>query len=317
MEEEKNGEAILSGIEVSLVNKKTGAFVENINGGRKIVLTDLTGKYKFDRLIPGEYIVLFEYNTEENTVTQYQKSGVSEDINSDAQNRMVKINNETKLVALTDTVLISNKNQTNIDIGLIDNAKFDLSLSKSVSKIIVQNENETKTYNYENIDLAKIEIRAKDFEGSAVIIEYNIEIINEGETTGYVDNIIDYIPKELTFNSELNPTWYVATNGDLHNSSLMNEAILPGAKTNISLVLTKILDKDDIGLITNMAEIGQSYCLEGIQEYDSIYGNKNQDEDDIDKANVLIAVKTGGIELYIIITLISMTILSRRNIFNK
>ena len=65
-----------------------------------------------------------------------------------------------------------NSSITNINIGLINKQKFDLKLSKSVTKITVQNNEGTKTYEFDYSDLAKVEISAKQFAKSLVIIEY-------------------------------------------------------------------------------------------------------------------------------------------------
>lgn len=306
-----SGEVLLSNIKVSLINKVTGEFLKNPDNSIKTVTTGITGYYMFDELVQGEYIVVFEYDNSEYTVTHYQKIGVANNVNSDVQNRTLLINEESKLVAITDTINITNQNQNDIDIGLIQNARFDLSLNKEVAKIIIQNNSVNTTYNYpEKTKLAKVEIRGKDIENSIAIIEYTISVTNEGDVTGFVDGIVDNIPKELVFNSEMNPTWYIGQDGKLYNSEMISSAILPGQTKNIKLILTKILNQESIGLITNTSEILSSRSLEGIIEYDSIAGNNNPNEDDFSKADVLIAIKTGGIELYIFITILSMTILS-------
>ena len=48
-----------------------------------------------------------------------------------------------------------------------------------------------------------------------------------------------------------------------------------------------------MGLKTNIAEISEDYNKEGIQDRDSTPGNKKFGEDDIDTAEVLLAISTG------------------------
>lgn len=315
-DENKNGkkdsnEVLLGNIKVSLVNVATQDFVKNPDNSRKFVTTGLNGYYVFNDLDAGEYIVVFEYDTKQYTVASYQKEQVPTDINSDVYNRYALIEGTLKLVAITDNIKITNSDFQNIDIGLIENAKFDLSLNKEVSKITINNDSGSTTYNYpENTKLAKVEIKGKDISKSVAIIEYSISITNEGEVAAYVPSIVDYIPKTLTFNSEINPKWYTGTNGNLYNTELMNSPILPGQTKTVKLSLTKALSEDSVGLITNTSEISINLNLEGIPEYDSIAGNQNSSEDDFSKADVLIAIKTGGIELYVFITILSMLIIS-------
>ena len=38
--------------------------------------------------------------------------------------------------------------------------------------------------------------------------EYAITVKNEGEVEGYTKKIVDYMPKELEFSTELNNSWY-------------------------------------------------------------------------------------------------------------
>lgn len=315
-DENKNGkkdsnEVLLGNIKVSLVNVATQDFVKNPDNSRKFVTTGLNGYYVFTDLDAGEYIVVFEYDTKQYTVASYQKEQVPTDINSDVYNRYALIEGTLKLVAITDNIKITNSDFQNIDIGLIENAKFDLSLNKEVSKITINNDSGSTTYNYpENTKLAKVEIKGKDISKSVAIIEYSISITNEGEVAAYAPSIVDYIPKTLTFNSEINPKWYTGTNGNLYNTELMNSPILPGQTKTVKLSLTKALSEDSVGLITNTSEISINLNLEGIPEYDSTAGNQNSSEDDFSKADVLIAIKTGGIELYVFITILSMLIIS-------
>ena len=95
------------------------------------------------------------------------------------------------------------------------NERFDLRLDKYISKVIVENSAGTSTKSYEDTKLAKVEINSKKLINSLVLIEYSIKITNEGELDGYIGDIVDYIPKDLKFNSEMNKDWFISTDGEI------------------------------------------------------------------------------------------------------
>ena len=117
------------------------------------------------------------------------------------------------------------------------------------------------------------------------------------------------MPKELTFNSEMNPDWYLDSQGLLHNKTLEKTAIEPGKTQTVKLVLTKTLNNNSTGTIENTAEIGSATNLEEIKDIDSTPGNKLTGEDDIGSASLIISIKTGGATMYIGIVIVSMIII--------
>lgn len=313
LDENKNGirdnnESILQGIEVVLLDTD-GNVVKDKDGKEISTITTITGTYKFTNIPKGEYIVVFIYNAEKYTITKYQVEGATEEQNSDVISKQIKINNETKLVGATNIIKIENSDILNIDIGLIENAKFDLSLEKYVSKVVVTNSSESVNYDFGEETLAKIEIAAKKIASSTILVQYEIKISNDGSLTGYVNDVIDYMPKELTFDSEMNPDWYLDSEGILHNESLAKVAIEPGKTETVKLILTKTLNNNSTGTIENIAEIGTSTNLEGIKDMDSVGGNKITGEDDIGSASLIISIKTGEPVMYIGIVLASMAVI--------
>lgn len=297
LDENKNGkidsgETRLSGIKVKLADKHTGEFLQDTT-------TNEQGIYKFV-VENEEYIVVFLYDTQKYNVTEYKKDGVDEKENSDVINKNVTLNNEEILAGITDTVKIANASIDNYNIGLVEKQIFDFKLDKSVSKIIVQNKQGTTVREYNNEKLAKVEINSKYYKGSTVVIEYKIAVTNEGEIDGYANDIIDYLPSELKFSSELNKDWYIANDKNLHNTSLANQKIKAGETKELSLILTKTLNENEGGLISNISEIYQSSNNQNIEDRDSKAGNKANGEDDISKADVIIMVGTGAVQICII-----------------
>ncbi len=315
LDEDKDGrrdetEKLLPNIEVILVNQETGKIVTDpVTGMNKIQKTNQNGVYTFSNLVPGKYIVVFLYDTANYDVTAYRKEGIIEDKNSDVISMGVTIKGETKLAGVANSIEILNNDITNIDMGLVIKQKFDLRLDKTVSKVTVNNSKGTKTYEFNDAKLAKVDLDAKTIEGSTLVIEYKIKVTNEGEVPGYVKKIIDYMPKDMKFNSELNIEWYEGERGNLYCSSLADVLLQPGETKEVTLILTKVMTNDNTGTINNVAEIYEASNDYGIIDVDSTPANKVQNEDDISLADVIIGVKTGEIYVYIVITLVSIAML--------
>ena len=200
--EREASEKKVSGIEVKLVNAETGKQIEK-------TVTTADGEYIFKNLSNGKYTVVFSYDSSRYGLTEYKKQGVSEDRNSD----VISGKEENKTVAITDVITINNGSKSNIDMGLIEAKIFDLALTKRITKVTVQNSKGTKSYDFDNTELAKVDINGKNLSGSSVIVEYAITVKNEGEVEGYAKKIVDYMPKELEFSTELNNSWYKGNDG--------------------------------------------------------------------------------------------------------
>lgn len=307
LDENKDGirnenEKVLQAVKVILLDK----------AGKQVkeATTSLTGTYKFADVEQGDYIVVFEYDTSKYAVTKYQVSSATTETNSDAISKQMEINGETKTVGATDIIKVDEKtSNTNIDIGLIENAKFDLSLNKYVSKVVLTNSSGTTTYEYEDTNFAKVEISAKKIAGTTMVVEYELQITNEGDVDSYVGDVIDYLPDGLVFTSETNKDWYMDGSGILHNKTLAEQVIKAGETKSVTLVLTKALKSDSTGTIENIGEIGASSNKLGLTEYDSVAGNKKAGEDDMSTASLIVSIATGTPLMYIGIVIGSMAIL--------
>ncbi|MGN1327520.1 MAG: hypothetical protein ACI4VQ_05565, partial [Clostridia bacterium] len=96
--------------------------------------------------------------------------------------------------------------------------------------------------------------------------------------------------------------------GTIYNAALANTIINPGESKEVTLIVTKKMTKESFDLITNTAEIYEASNDYGMEDMDSIPGNKATNEDDISIANVLPTVKTGEAVTYtaLIITVIAI-----------
>ena len=305
IDENKDGkrdgsESALAGVGVRVIDASNGTYVDGINAR-----TGMNGYYKVD-VDPGNYIVVFEYDTSRYILTDYKKQGVGDTENSDVISKTLTINGTSDTVGATDTINVSG-NATNIDIGLIEASTFDLQLDKYVSEVTVQTRNGTTQYSYGDQRLARVEIHSRQINGATVVIKYRIKITNTGEVAGYVQNLIDYIPSDLRFNSELNSDWYQSSN-NLQNNSLSNTAIEPGEEKTVELVLIKSMTGDNTGTVINIAEIGQASNTQGLTDIDSTPGNNNSSEDDYGRTELIIGVATGGVVTYIAIIFVILAI---------
>jgi len=299
-----DSEEKLSGITVKLYNADTNKIETQKDGKKQIQITDNNGEYTFSSVGQGRYLVLFEYDTGKYSLTKYQEKGVSDSLNSDVILKTVSIDGKEQTVGLTNIIEVKSNNIEDIDMGLVKNEVFDFRLDKYVSKISVENSKGTKEYNYNNSKLAKVEIRAKEIDNTEVTIEYKIVVTNEGDTSGYIAEILDYIPNGLNFNSDNNKDWTRGKNGTIVNSSLSTQQIEPGESKEVTVRLNKKMTSEDTGTIVNAAEIGKSYNINNIKDKDSTEANQNKEEDDYSEANVIISIGTGLVRNIIIIVAI-------------
>ena len=291
-------EKFITNMNVYLLDKE-GNVIQNTT-------TDENGQYKFDKVKQGKYYVVFDYDTNTYQITQYQAEGINNTNNSDVVENTISLNGKKQKVAITKELEVKDNDLSNIDGGFTEMKKSDMRLDKYVTKITVQNAKGTKVQNYDNKQLAKVEIKSKYLNGSLVVVEYQIKVTNEGETEEYVSEIIDNMPNDFQFSTEINRDWYKKTDGSLATKELANEVINPGESKVVTLTLTKTMTPANVGVSTNIAEIGEQSNKLSIPDIDSTPNNNKQDEDDLSKAEVIISVATGLMPTYIILIIITI-----------
>ena len=215
-----------------------------------------------------------------------------------------------------------NEGEDDQDIEKVYIKYFDLSLLKWVTKTIVTvdgetTETETGFTAYDNPDqIAKVAINKKKLNETTVKFVYNIIIKNEGEIAGYATEITDYIPEGLEFKAEDNPTWVKVSANKITTNQLKDKILQPGETTTIEVIFTWINGENNLGLKRNIAEISEDYNDKGSEDIDSTPDNviipnyDDQQEDDDDKADVILEIKTGGTASYIWLGLVSLIIVS-------
>ena len=301
-------ETSLEGITVKLLNVDTNELVKVSSGVTLSATTDQNGNYVLDNIANGRYIVIFEYNQTQYSLTKYKAEGISEAENSDASLNELLIDGTRQQVAATDIINIDNENISDISIGLIELQNFDLKLDKYISRISIQNSAGTTVREYNNTTTAKVELDAKTISGSIVIVEYSIVVTNVGEVAGYARSIVDYMPSDLEFNSELNKDWY-ENNKSLYTSALENELINPGESKTVTLTLTRTMGEDNL-VTRNNAEIQEAYNDLGLEDSNSTPGNNASGENDMGSADIIISIRTGGVIYMTIGILIAVIIVA-------
>lgn len=279
---------------VWLINEETG---ENSSE-----TTEEDGSYSFQNVKKGNYIVVFQYDTNQYTVTAYQKEGIPQNINSDVMSSKMNIQNRELSIARTKTLVLNSQDLENIDAGFIEGKKFDLKIEKTINQVTVKNSKGTKTNSYQKSKLAKVEIDAKQIENSEVTIEYNIAVTNQGQIAGYANEIIDYLPKDLSFNQEINQFWSQSKDGAISTKELSNQIINPGETKNITLIASKKMTEENTGTIINKVKI---------EKYSSDYGTEEVDNNNNEsQADVIISIRTGKLILYLSLTMIIITVIA-------
>ncbi len=314
LDENKDGikdenEPGMKNVSVMLFNNSTGSLVQDGNQNDLTKITDENGSYLFTNISTGSYTVIFLYNTGNYSSTTYRANNADGTKNSDAIDTEIELYGEKTIAAITEQIGVGTENVYNIDLGLIEDPKFDLRLEKTVENISVQNSTGTALYEY-NSNFAKRDLTAAYVDQTTIAVRYKIKITNEGAVAGYAKKIADYIPQNLNFVSELNNNWYITENRVAINSSLANEKIEPGETKELTLILTKKVSDADMGQIRNTAEIYEAYNDLGLADVDSTPANKIENEDDISFADVLLSIRTGEMVMYTSLILITVSILA-------
>ena len=186
---------------------------------------------------------------------------------------------------------------------------FDLALKKWVTATKVTVDGKTKVtktgFNPDSTEMAKVDLVASKLKRTTVKFVYSIRVTNEGDVAGYATEIKDYVPSGLKFVAADNPDWTLQKDGTITTDKLKDTLLEPGQSATVEITLTWKNSSTNMGVKTNWAEISK----DSGDDVDSVPDNYNKLEDDIDDAKVILSIKTGSVTMYIILTLISVSIL--------
>lgn len=298
--QKQDNEEKLSGIEVILVD----------SNGKDIstTTTDNDGQYAFNNLNNGNYIVAFKYDVSKYRLTEYQKNGVEDSYNSDAIKTERNIEGKSTICGVTNLIKL-NSTLENIDVGLIENKKFNFKVDKYISKVTTTTSKGTDSKDYNNVKLAKTEIKSKEVENVSVKVEYKIVITNDGEVPGTVGKVVEKLPQGLKLSSDVNnKTWYKNQDGSLVNTSMAGQIIEPGKKLELELIADVSNNSGVIGNYKNTVILEEISNTLGIVD--------NNTEDNSSSTELIVSVSTGAV-IYISIIIIVIAILGLLIFLNK
>lgn len=258
----------------------------------KAVTSDGNGEYKFTELEKGTYNIIFIYDGAKYTATTYRKSDATEDNNSDAL-ETVEGN------AVTNELVITDKDLTNISLGLKLRDTFDLRIEKYLTKATVTTAKNKKEYNFDDEKISKVEIKSKDINNSNVELQYKFVVENTGLVQGNALKIVDQLPKDMKFDETKNKGWYLGTDGNLYNETIKDTIIEPGEKVELRLTLSKNMSSDNTGVTSNKVIL---------EETQSSANLKDDTSNNVSTHEIIITVSTGGTTMAIIISIATMLV---------
>jgi len=288
MDESEN---VLSGVIVELYDSVNNKLVDT-------TISDVAGRYEFKVGNTGNYFVKFKYDDEKYL------------LNSEKQNSLLKLKIPLMKIGstcVTDNLVVNNGSFSNINLPLTRDV-FDMKVNTTVEKMILKNSAENTEFESHGSKLAKIDIDPELVSGSEVLIEYKIEVVNQGNVAGEVSELVDYMPKGMEFDSNLNPEWYKDIDGNLYTRSLSKQQIKPGESKILSLILIRNMTDTNTGLVHNSVEIASAFNEKGMSDIDSTPNNK-LDEDDLSYADAIIGVSTGNKEMVVPMIIVSVIVL--------
>lgn len=224
-----------------------------------------------------------------------------------------KLNNgriATNKVKLQDDSCDANK-ENNTDECSVYVKKFDLNIEKNIINVTVENNEGQKIINKKsNEEILKIDIPKKEIENTKLKIKYEIKVTNIGEINGYATEITDYLPEGFEAISTQTTQWVVNGN-EVKTNSLNKNLLQPGESKTIFIECTYKVNKENIGSKINSVKI---------TEYENDSDSKDITEDNEDKEEIIITIKTGftaicftTIIVALLISIAVIIILKRKN----
>ena len=113
----------------------------------------------------------------------------------------------------------------------------------------------------------------------------------------------------MKFVQEDNPDWYVVGDNVVATDKLADTLLQPGESVEVSITLTWVNAKENLGGKINTAEISKDYNEFGTPDKDSTPNNKVPSEDDIETAPVMLAIRTGKTASYTALIIGTLVIL--------
>lgn len=172
---------------------------------------------------------------------------------------------------------------------------FDLDVTKYIKEVTVKNSiKETKQDVGESQKgkLIKIDVAKSEVENTTIRVTYGLRVKNIGEIAGYATELVDYIPKD--FKLVQDGIWNVKGDKAV-TTKLENTLLQPGESAVIEITFDWKLTEDNIGRRINEGKI---------TKYENEFNAKDPTEDNNDKEEMLVQVRTGSVWVFIVIAVL-------------
>ena len=265
----KNGDEMRTGV-VQGETFVAGIVTINQEGTDTCTITENPGDY-YETLIPGD--IEFTINKIWDSVNG--KYDVSVSYDKTIKGLEIKIVDDEIIVTIINKARIIEEDGGGL---------FDLSITKYISKVVIDNGKGVKEIDRtleDKDNLLKLEFDAKELNKTTLTLTYNLLVKNIGDIPGYATEITDYLPEDFTLLDD--EGWMEAPEAAITNE-LANKLLNPGEETEISVTFEWKLNENNTGLRKNQAQI-------------TMYSNdENLDDitpDNIDDAKIIVTIKTG------------------------
>lgn len=284
----KDDSIYLNNIDVSLCKLDSYNSCKNISNTK----TDENGRYTFDKLDVGRYIVNFIYDADGYDVT-HRYIIEDETRDSDAYKISDKIGNaqisgKSNGIRLTKDI----EKQENLDIGLISRKGFEIDIKKGINNIELNNNGIISSYSYNFLKSVSLSVRKPS--NLTAKVTYGFEVTNNRSQAGYIKLIEENIPDGMSFNPsyEENKNWF-SVDGKVFYDSLKDTLIKPGETKTFEIVLD-MNSRNEVGTFLNEVSI-----LE-LESYEEKINNKNNNEYSENDFKVGSKLTYAGTEFYVI-----------------
>lgn len=174
---------------------------------------------------------------------------------------------------------------------------FDLDITKYIKEVKVKNSVKETTQEIgedKKGQLVKIDVAKDEVKNTTIAVTYGLRVKNIGEIEGYATELVDYIPEDFKLVED--GIWKVNEEGNKAvTTKLENKLLKPGESTTIEITFEWKLAEDNIGSRINEGKI---------TAYENPYNAKDPTEDNNDKEEMLVEVRTGSMLVFIAVAVL-------------
>lgn len=230
-------------------------YVKDTDRAVSSTLTGTNGNYYFGGLNPGYYYVRFTFDNDKYNIADYGKTSdyIPDSINNNSKATLLPNSNKaaTKIITFTDDYTDGKNIVNGMNMGLTVKKEMAVKLNKFITEVTVSRNGNVKKYDYSDKNLSQVTISVQNPRDTKIQVKYAFSIENTKYFPGYVGLLVDTMPKDMTFNPNLeeNKNWVIYDN-TLYYNGLSGKLLLPGEKQYFKLTLD--LDLKEAGTYRNV-----------------------------------------------------------------